>query len=392
MHIDFAPEQRALRDELREYFQRLLTPELRAELSQKGEGGGPVYRQTIKRMGTDGWLGIGWPKEVGGQGRSPIEQFIFFDEGERAGIPIPFLTLNTVGPTIMRFGSDAQKKQFLPRILRGEIFFAIGYSEPGAGTDLASLRTRAVRDGDDYVINGNKVFTSLADYADYIWLAARTAPDAPKHKGISMFLVPTSAPGVKVTPIWTVSGLRTNATYYEDVRVPATSLVGGENQGWRLITNQLNFERIALSAPGPLERLLSEVREWAHTTKLPDGRRVLDQEWVQVSLAWVRAKLEFLRLMNWKVAWSLTKNTVNPADSSAVKVFATEFFIEAYRRLTEVVGQRGTLQAGSVDAVLRGRLEHLYRNAAILTFGGGTNEIQRDLIATLGLGMPAATR
>ncbi len=392
MYIDYAPEQRALRDQLRQYFQRILTPELRAELGKKGEGGGPVYRRTIQQMGADGWLGIGWPNEYGGQGRSPIEQFIFFDEGERAGIPIPFLTLNTVGPTIMQFGSPEQKSRFLPAILRGEIFFAIGYSEPGAGTDLAALRTRAVRDGDDYIINGNKVFTSLADYADYIWLAARTDPAAPKHKGISMFLVPTSAAGVKVTPIWTVSGLRTNATYYEDVRVPAKNLVGAENQGWRLITNQLNFERIALSAPGPLERLLDEVKQWARASKLPDGRRVLDQEWVQTHLAWVRAKLEFLRLMNWKVAWSLTQKTVNPADSSAVKVFATEFFIEAYRRLTEVVGQRGMLRDGSADTVLRGRLEHLYRNAAILTFGGGTNEIQRDLIAMLGLGMPSATR
>ncbi|MBI4516109.1 MAG: acyl-CoA dehydrogenase family protein [Deltaproteobacteria bacterium] len=391
MYVDLAPQQRALQAELRQYFTSILTPELQTEL-HGSEGGGPLYKQAIKKMGADGWLGIGWPKEYGGQGRSPIEQFIFFDEGERAGIPIPFLTLNTVGPTIMKFGTDAQKQQFLPAILRGEVYFAIGYSEPSAGTDLAALRTRAVRDGDDYVINGNKVFTSLADYADYIWLAARTDPNAPKHKGISIFLVPASAPGVKITPIWTVSGLKTNATYYEDVRVPASSLVGAENLGWRLITNQLNFERIALTTPGPLERLLNDVRRWTQATKLPDGRRVIDQEWVQVNLARVRAKLEFLRLMNWKVAWALTQRAVNPADSSAVKVFATEFFIEAYRRLSEVIGQRATLRGDSADAVLRGRIEYLSRAATILTFGGGTNEIQRDLIAMLGLGMPSATR
>jgi alkylation response protein AidB-like acyl-CoA dehydrogenase len=387
MYLDYTPEQSAFRDHLREYFARMMTPALEAEI-KGSEGGGPLYQVALRRMGADGLLGIGWPKEYGGQGRSPIEQFIFADEVQRAGYPIPFLTLNTVGPTLMRFGTDEQKAEFLPRILKGEVHFAIGYSEPEAGTDLASLKTRAVRDGEEWVISGQKVFTSLADFADLIWLAARTDPEAPKHKGISIFMVPTTSPGFKLTPTQTMGGVRTNTTYYEDVRVPARYLVGGENQGWMLITNQLNHERVALSAVGPLERLFSETREWASRTELTDGRRVIDREWVQISLARVYAKLEALKLMNWKQAWAMTVGALHPADASAVKVFGSEFYVEAYRSLLEVIGHVGYLRDGSPEAILRGRIERAYRTTLILTFGGGTNEVQRDIVAMAGLGMP----
>ena len=181
MRIALTPEQEALRDELRTYFEGVMTPELSQEIEGGGEGGGPLYLEALKKMGRDRWLGIGWPEEYGGQGRTPIEQYIFSNEVQRAGFPLPFLTLGTVGPTLMRYGSDELKKEFLPRILRGEIHFAIGYSEPGAGTDLASLVTKAEKDGNEWVINGQKTFTSLAEHADYIWLAARTDPDAPKQ-------------------------------------------------------------------------------------------------------------------------------------------------------------------------------------------------------------------
>src|SRR5712691_5074148 len=223
MHIGYSDEQEALRRELRAYYERLLTPEVEDGLA-KGHGVGPVNREVVRQMGEDGWLGIGWPEEYGGQGRSAIEQFIFFDESMRAGAPVPMLTINTVGPTIMNFGTEEQKAQFLPRILKGEIHFCIGYTEPSAGTDLASLKTRAVHDGDGWVINGSKIFTSQAEYADYIWLAARTNPDAGKHKGLSIFMVDTRAPGYKITPLWTMGTVRTNVTYYEDVRVPAAAL------------------------------------------------------------------------------------------------------------------------------------------------------------------------
>ena len=393
MYLDFTPEQKQLRDELRAYFAAMMTEELKQEVLSSGEGGGgPLYHQALQKMGADGWIGVGWPKQYGGQGRTPIEQFIFSDEVQRAGFPLPFLTINSVGNTIMEFGTDEQKRDFLPRILQGKLHAAIGYTEPEAGTDLASLRTRAVKDGDDYVINGSKVFTSLANYADYIWLAARTDPDAPKHAGISIFMVDTKLPGFKLTPIWTMAGVRTNATYFEDVRVPKSMLVGGENMGWSLIVNQLNHERIALMTVGPLGRHLEDVRRWAREARLGDGRRVIDQGWVQLNLAKVRAKWEVLRLLAWRQAWCMTNGGVNFADASTVKVYASEFYVEAYRLLLEVLGQRGMLRRESAAAALQGRIEMLYRAMLILTFGGGTNEVQRDIIAMAGLQMPRSIR
>jgi 3-oxocholest-4-en-26-oyl-CoA dehydrogenase alpha subunit len=383
MYIDYTPEQQALRDELRAYFARLVTPEYQAELAES-EGGGPLYMKAVHQLGADGWLGLGWPKEYGGQGRTPVEQFIFFDEASRAGVMLPMLTINAVAPAIMEHGTPAQKAKYLPAILRGEAHFAIGYTEPSSGTDLASLRTRAVRDGDHWVINGSKLFTSQAEFADYIWLAARTDPDAPKHKGISMFIVPTSAPGYKITPIWTMGNVRTNATYYEDVRIPASDLVGQENGGWWLITTQLNHERIALSAVGFVDRIYQDVLAWARETG------VIQRPWVQTHLARVLAKLEVLKLLNWQQAWSMARGTLNFAEASAVKVFGSEAYVEIYQLLLEVMGEAGTLRAGSPDAVVKGRVERMYRTTLILTFGGGTNEVQRDIIAMAGLGMPRA--
>jgi len=389
MHLDYSADQQRLREEIRNYYKELFTPDLRARLdAEYEEMGGPVFREVVGRMGADGWLGIGWPKQHGGQGQGPIEQFIFFDEVRRAGFPVPILTLNTVGPTLLEFGSEAQKDEYLPRILAGKCHFSIGYSEPGAGTDLASLQTTATRDGDEYVIRGQKMWTSLADYADYIWLAARTNPEASKHRGISMFLVPTDAPGFKISPITTLGGVRTNATFYEDVRVPEENLIGGEDNGWSLITGQLNHERVSLMNVGAIRRLLGDTTEWARTTDAGNGSKVVDEPWVQSHLARVKAKIEVLRLMNWKQAWALTQGSLHPADSSTIKVFGSELFIEAYRRLLEILGHRATLLDGSPGAVLRGRVNASYRNGLILTFGGGTNEVQRDIIAMAGLQMP----
>src|SRR5690349_7941544 len=389
MYIDYTAEQQRLRDELRAYFGGLVTPEYQAELAET-EGGGPLYTKALRRLGADGWLGVGWPKDYGGKGLTPIEQFVFFDEASRAGVMLPMLTINAVGPAIMEHGSEVQKKKYLPAILRGECHFAIGYTEPSSGTDLASLRTKAVRDGDSWVINGSKLFTSQAEFADFIWLAARTDPNAPKHKGISMFIVPTASPGYKITPIMTVGNVRTNATYYEDVRVPAENLVGPENGGWWLITTQLNHERIALSAVGFIDRIFQDVLAWARATPLADGARVIDRPWVQTHLARVQAKLEVLKLFNWQQAWSMARGTLNFAEASAVKVFGSEGYVEMYQLLLEVMGEAGTLRAGSPDAIVKGRVERMYRTTLILTFGGGTNEVQRDIIAMAGLGMPRA--
>src|SRR6476659_837653 len=284
MELAYTAEQEALRRELREYFAGLMTPAVQAEVAS-GESGGPACLEAVRTMGRDGWLGIGWPKEYGGQGRTDLEQFIFTNEAWRAGVPIPFLTINTVGKTIMEFGSEEQKAKFLPKILAGECHFSIGYTEPGSGTDLASLTTTAVKDGDEWTINGQKVFTSLASYADYIWLAARTDPDAPKHKGITIFLVPTTDPGFSHTKIHTMVNASTTSTFYNNVRVGDDAIVAGLNRGWDLITNQLNYERISLAPPGMVERCYDDVVRYAKDTKLPDGRRVIDQEWAQINLA-----------------------------------------------------------------------------------------------------------
>jgi alkylation response protein AidB-like acyl-CoA dehydrogenase len=392
MHIAYTPQQERLRGELRDYFAALMTPQARAALTDPAEGdygSGDAYRAVVRQLGADGWLALSWPQEYGGRGGTMLDQLIFTDEAAIAGVPVPFLTINTVGPTIMRFGTPEQKALYLPRIASGEIHFSIGYSEPEAGTDLASLRTTATRDGDEYVIDGQKMWTSLIQYADYVWLACRTDPAAHRHKGLSIIIVPTSAEGFSWTPVPTVSGVTTSATYYSSVRVPAASLVGAENQGWPLITNQLNHERVALTSAAPVLAALAAVREWASSTKLADGRRVIDAEWVRLNLARVHAKAEFLKLMNWRIA---SDGAVGPGAASATKVFGTEFAVEAYRLLMEVLGPRALVRAGSPGDALAGRIERLHRSALILTFGGGTNEVQRDIIGAVGLGLPAARR
>src|SRR5215469_768694 len=339
MQISFTPEQERLRQRLREYFAVLMTPERRASLAREGGGDygdGGAYKELVRQLGSDGWLALGWPTEYGGQNGSMLDQLIFMDEASVAGVPVPFLTINTVGPTIMRFGTPEQKERFLPAIAAGDLHFSIGYSEPEAGTDLASLRTRAVRDGDEYVISGQKMWTSLIQYADYVWLACRTDADAPRHKGLSIIIVPTNSPGFSWTPVPTVAGISTSATYYSDVRVPAANLVGEENRGWSLITNQLNHERVALTSAAPVQTALREVRDWAAQTRAADGSRVIDAEWVRLNLARVHAKTEVLKLLNWQIASrSDAGQALGPAAASATKVFGTELSIEACRLLME---------------------------------------------------------
>lgn len=394
MYLAETPDQQALRKELREYFAAMLTPEVRAELGESGEGK-PLFRELVRRMGADGWLGLGWPKEFGGQGRPATDQFIMFDEIQRAHAPFPFVTVNTVGPAIMAHGTQAQKDQYLTGILKGEINFAIGYTEPEAGTDLASLRTTAVLDGDEWVINGNKVYTSGANQSDYVWLACRTDPDAPKHQGISIIIVPTNSAGFEWTPIVTVGGVVTTATYYTDVRVPKENVIGQINGGWKLITMQLNHERVGLAAlSGLTERLLDDVTTWCRVTPsgADGGEKMIDVAWVQQDLAKCHALLDAIRLMTWKLAQSVADNTLGPAEASAVKVFGTERAVEVYRIMQGILGPVSHLRDGSDGAVIHGEVERAARAAQINTFGGGVNEIQRELVATAGLGLVRSTR
>ncbi|MGW3307190.1 acyl-CoA dehydrogenase family protein [Streptomyces sp. NPDC001073] len=424
MHLAPTERQRRLRAELRTYFAALMPDGPPGVEDPQGQ------RALLRRIGADGWLGLGWPVEYGGQGRGADEQFVFFDEAYRAGAPVSMVTLNTVGPTLMKYGSEEQKATFLPGILRGEIVFAIGYSEPSAGTDLASLRTRAVRrpsetetetetetegeaeadvGGDagggagggagGWLIDGQKIFTSNAHNADWIWLACRTDPEAPKHRGISVILVPTDAPGFSWTPIETVGGQRTTATYYDGVRVPAGHLVGAENEGWSLITDQLNHERVALAAIGmQAEEFYAAVLTAARTPDRVTGRRRVDEPWVRSQLAEAHARLAATRLLSWRLVGDVGAGRLAPGDASGVKVVGTESTVAVYRICQHIAGTDGpTGLAGMVRSCSPGvfgdgELERLNRAAQINTFGGGVSEVQREIVATMRLGMTRGRR
>ncbi|MFJ8488668.1 acyl-CoA dehydrogenase family protein [Streptomyces sp. NPDC094038] len=380
MHLAPTERQQRLRAELRAYFRSVVPSPAPEDPAER--------RDLLRRIGADGLLGLGWPVEYGGQGRGADQQFVFFDEAYRAGAPVSMVTLNTVGPTLMKYGSEAQKARFLPGILRGELVFAIGYSEPSAGTDLAALRTRAARDGDGWRIDGQKIFTSGAQHADWIWLACRTDPEAPRHRGISILLVPTDAPGFSWTPIETVGGQVTTATYYDGVRVPAGNLVGAEHDGWSLITNQLNHERVALAATGmQAEDFYAAALTAARTPDPVTGRRRVDEPWIRSRLAEAHARLAANRLLSWRLVGDAGAGRVAPAEASGVKFAGTESAVATYRMCQEIVGEAALVRSGSPGVFGDGELERLNRAAQINTFGGGVSEVQREIVATMRLGM-----
>ncbi|MBX5485213.1 Acyl-CoA dehydrogenase FadE29 [Mycolicibacterium hassiacum DSM 44199] len=387
MFIELTPEQRKLQAELREYFSTLITPEERAAM--EADRHNEAYRAVIRRMGADGKLGVGWPKEYGGLGYGPIEQSIFVNEAARADVPLPAVTLQTVGPTLQQYGTEEQKKKFLPAILAGEVHFAIGYTEPEAGTDLASLRTTAVRQGDEYIVNGQKIFTTGAHDADYIWLAARTDPNAPKHKGISILIVDTKDPGYSWTPIILSDGAHhTNATYYNDVRVPADMLVGEENGGWKLITTQLNHERVMLGPAGRVAGIYDKVHAWAAKPG-SDGVAPIENPNVRRILAEIRSIWRINELLNWQVAAS--GETIDVADAAATKVFSTERIQRVGRLAEEIVGGYGN-PADPETAELLVWLDKQTKRNLVITFGGGVNEVMREMIAAAGLKVPRVPR
>lgn len=388
MDLHETPAQEALRKELRAYFAGLLPPDELREVSEQGAGG-PRFREVVRMLGRDGWLGVGWPTEYGGRGLSEEEQFVFYDEVQRAGVPFPLVTVNTVGPTLMAFGTEEQKRTYLPGILRGEVVFAIGYTEAEAGTDLAALTTRAVRDEatGDFVVDGAKIFTTGGNTADFVWLACRTDPDAPKHRGISILIVPCDDPGYTWSPIQAVGGMSVTATYYSGIRVPATNVVGEVDGGWRLITAQLNHERVALAAlGGRMIQLWEQVVGWARDTG------ALEVPWVRSELARAHARLEAMRLMNWKLTAAVADGSLSGATAGAAKTYGTETHIAVQRTLSHVLGAGGRIRPGAPAAVLHGQVEQLSRQGIVNTFGGGVNEVLRDMIATQGLGLPRSRR
>ena len=388
-NLELTADQRALKAELREYFTGLAGREEHEEMGVDRHG--ETYQRVIRQLGADGWMGIGWPREYGGHGLGEIEQTIFANEAQRADVHLPAVTLQTVGPTLIRYGTPKQKDLFLERILKGDVHFAIGYSEPDAGTDLASLRTTARREldganGDHYVVNGQKLWTTGGHQADYIWLACRTDPDAPKHKGISILIVDTRDPGYSWTPIITADGSHhVNATYFNDVRVPVDMLVGEENQGWKLITTQLNHERVMLGPAGRLEGLRDRVAEWA--TKAG----VIDRPDVRRTLGEVTAVFRVNELLNWEVARAAAVGEISVGDASSSKVFAADEVQHLAADLVDIVHRYGDPSDEETAHLMR-YLDGQAKRNLVLTFGGGVQEVQRELIAMFGLGLPRVPR
>jgi 3-oxocholest-4-en-26-oyl-CoA dehydrogenase alpha subunit len=388
MRYEFSPEQLAWRDEVRGFLRATVTPALLAEMRAAGnEGDGPLARAFHRKMFDKGWWGIGWPKEFGGLGKTAIEQFIFVEEMEMAGAPAMQLTLRSVAPTITRIGSEEQKARWLPPILRGEMEFAVAYSEAEAGTDLASLRTRAVLDGDEWVIDGQKMWNTGAHTATHNWVAVRTEPDAPKHKGISMMIVPMDRPGITVQPLWTWSGIRTNAVFFDGVRVPRDHLIGERGMGFYYAMMALDFERIMIGSVGMLRRLLGELKTFVRRATR-DRKRLGRIPWVRRAMADLEMRVEVGRQIGLLNAWLIDQGEVPTKEGSIAKVFVTELNTHLASVGMEILGLAGQLGPDDPAAPLHGRLQWLYTTAPLQRFGGGTNEIQRMIIAQRGLGLP----
>ena len=384
MRYDFTPDQIAWRDEIRAFIAEHLTTELLDELREAGnEGKGRLAQQFVLELRDRGWWGIAWPPQYGGLGRSAIDQWIFVDELEGAGAPMLPLTVTSVAPTIMRIGTEAQRRQWLPKITGAEVDFAVAYSEPDAGTDMASLRTRAVLDGDEWIINGQKMWNTMAHMATHNWVAVRTEPDAPKHKGISMMIIPMDAPGVTVQPIYVWPGLRTNALFLDNVRVPRDHLIGERGMGFYYAAMALNFERLSIGSVAMVRRYFRELVALVRATPV-----LRDDPWVRDRLARLSVDIEAARLLGLETAWVLEQGGVPAAESSMAKIFVSELSQRVADTATEVLGMNGQLDPQEPRAKIHGRLQWLYRTAPLFAFGGGTNEVQRNIIAMLGYGLP----
>jgi len=396
--VDFELDagQQAWREEVRAFLRENVTDALRRELAEhdleKRDGELAAFR---RKIGEKGWFGLNWPVEYGGLGLGPVHQHLLVSEFEYWGVPGPDLTVTSVAPMIMRHGTERNKAEFLPPIARGEMVCAVGYSEPGAGTDLASLRTRAVLEGSPedgvWVINGSKIWNSGAQRATHEWLCVRTDPDAPKHQGISVIIVPVDAPGVTIRPLIAWSGYRTNEAFFDDVRVPATNLIGEVDQGWRYITGALDLERGALTNAGDLRRGVDDLVELARTPRR-DGTVPAHDPVVRRRIAALDADVEAATLMGFEAASLLAEGTIPSVQVSTEKVFTSELRQRIAEVALDLLGPDGLLAHGCAAAPAGGRFERLYRTAPLLRFGAGTNEVLRDVIAQRGHAMPSYGR
>jgi 3-oxocholest-4-en-26-oyl-CoA dehydrogenase alpha subunit len=388
--FEFTPEHEAFRAEVHAFLERGWPPAWRG-----GHHVGPAYTDDVPerehefrlKLGRQGWLALALPKEYGGQGRSVMEQLIFQDEMSYYGAPYSNTAVGYVAPTLMRYGSEYQKQTFIPGIASGEIDFALGYTEPNAGSDLASLQTRAVEDGDDFVINGQKVYITMAHKSEYLWLAARTDPEAPKHRGISLFIVDLKSPGVSVRPLWTIGDGRTNEVFLDNVRVPRKHLLADLNRGWYYLSTALDFERFNGFPLGETRFLLEMLVGFARQTSL-GGTRLRDVPWIRSELAAHSSRLQVARLLQYRTAWMAEQGIVANAEASMLKLFASELLQNLAQTGSRILGLYGALREGSRWAPLQGRVERASRGTLLGTFAGGSNEIQRNIIATRGLGLP----
>lgn len=343
----------------------------------------------IERLGRDGWLGISWPEEYGGRGASGLQQWMMLDELNRRQMPSMLLGVLMIGPTILRIGSEEHKAAYLPRLLSGEYEFCLGYTEPGAGTDLASLQTRAVREGDEYVINGQKIYTTAAQYATHVWLCVRTgAPDS-RHAGVTVIIVPLDTPGITVRPLITGADYRTNEVFYDNVRVPVTNRVGDENGGWKVISMALDFERTPTA--NRLVREFGEVLHWA-MTPAPDGARPADDPHVRETIGKLSARMDVLRLFSLRIAGMIANGQVPNVEGSMAKVWSSDYGQELTGAALAMMGPDGVIGIGEPEAPLDGVMELTYRESTVFRFAAGTNEVQRDIIAQRGLGLPRNRR
>jgi alkylation response protein AidB-like acyl-CoA dehydrogenase len=392
MDFELTQAQREWRDEVRAFLAENVTAALREELLRIGaERRGQEFAAFRRKVGEKGWYGLNWPVEYGGLGRSATEQHILIDEFNYANVPGPDLTVTSVAPMIMRYGTQQNKEEFLPGIARGEITVAVGYSEPDAGTDLASLQTRAELDGDQWVINGSKIWNSLAHQASHEWLCVRTDPAAPKHHGISVIMVPISTPGIEIRPLITWADFRTNQTFFTDVRVPRGNLIGDINKGWQYITGALDLERGALTNAGDLRAEVDDLIRVC-TQQTVGGVRLADRPEVRQRLAELHADVEVARLYGLEAASQIENGVIPTVTVTAEKIYTSELRQKIADFGTQILGPYGQLDWRDIEAPGDGAMERLYRTAPLLRFGGGTNEVLRDVIAQRGYAMPSYGR
>src|SRR5262245_29986576 len=393
MNFNLTAVEQAFQQEVRAFLEREMTPEM------EGDGHGlqastPAKHALVRKMAEKGWLALGWPApeyappgQAKLEGATPLFPWVLNEALGHAGAPTTGGAVGTMGMTILRHGSEHLKQEVLTRVLAGEVQFAIGFSEPEAGSDLASLRTRAERDGDFYVINGQKRWTSAGHYADYIWLAARTDPNAPKHRGISLFVVDVTTPGITVRPISGLGGHRTNEIYYDNVRVPREYLVGEENRGWYYIAESLDYERLNLHAHGPVQRDFDRLVGWAQTAER-DGRPLRRDPRVRRALARLAIECEVGWMLTLRGAATQARGDVPTIEATMVKLWDTQLFQRIANAGVDLAGPYGQIEHGSPRAPLDGKLPYRYMDTLCTTLGGGTTEIQKNVIAKRHLGLP----